>query len=442
MRRNRLIGVLGVAGLVLAAWFVPGGTDAQAPQPGGVTALMNARVIDGTGRPPMEKATIVIRDGRIQAVGATPAIPAGAVRVEMAGKTIMPGMINAHGHVQKGLDPKIPIREDLIRQLRMYGHYGVTTVVSLGANPDDELEQLRLRDEQNTPALDRSRVFTSGRSVRRFKTPEEARADTARVAALKPDVIKMHFDDPPGNMDEATWTAIFDEATKRGYRVAPHIFYLRDAKGVVKNGADVLAHSVRDQDVDAELIAGMKAGNVGVVPTLTREVAVFVYESTPPWFKDPFFLRGMSLFKEHVDIVSTPEYQQRVRNDKVAQSIKQALVQAKKNLKIMFDAGIPVAMGTDGGVPNNMTFGRFQGFLEHMELELMVESGMTPMQALTAATGTGARLMQLKEIGTIAPGNWADLLVLDANPAQDIRNTKQINSVWIAGRRLSAPGTN
>jgi len=443
MRRNAVrLAILGAAALAAAGIFlVEERTAAQAPA-GGVTALMNARVIDGTGRPAMEKSTIVIQNGRVQAVGANPAVPAGATRVDMAGKTIMPGMINAHGHVQKGLDPKIPIREDLIRQLRMYGHYGVTTVVSLGANPDDEMEQIRLRDEQGTPTLDRSRVFTSGRSVRRFKTPEEARADTARVAAIKPDIIKMHFDDPPGNMDEATWTAIFEEATKRGYRVAPHIFYLRDAKGVVKNGADVLAHSVRDQDVDAALIAAMKAGNVGVIPTLTREVAVFVYESTPPWFTDPFFLRGMSLFKEHVDIVSTPEFQQRVRNDKVAQSIKQALVQAKKNLKIMHDAGVPVAMGTDGGVPNNMTFGRFQGFLEHMELELMVESGLTPMQALTAATGTAAQLMQLKEIGTIAPGNWADLLVLDANPLQNISNTKQINSVWVAGRRLAAPGTN
>jgi imidazolonepropionase-like amidohydrolase len=191
-------------------------------------------------------------------------------------------------------------------------------------------------------------------------------------------------------------------------------------------------------DVDAELIADMKARDVGVIPTLTREVTVFVYESTPAWFTDPFFLRGMSLFKEHVDIVSAPDFQQRVRTNKGAQAIKQALVQAKRNVKIMADAGIPIAMGTDGGVPNAMTFGRFQGYLEHMELELLVESGLTPLQALTAATGTAARVIRLDRIGTLAPGNVADLLVLDANPLQNIRNTRQINSVWVAGRRLPA----
>src|SRR5688572_5446294 len=116
MRTSLSLAAIG-AGLLLAGGLATHSTQAQAPQPGATTALMNARVIDGTGRPAMEKATIVIQNGRVQAVGANPAIPAGATRVDMAGKTIMPGMINAHGHVQKGLDPKIPIREDLIRQL-------------------------------------------------------------------------------------------------------------------------------------------------------------------------------------------------------------------------------------------------------------------------------------------------------------------------------------
>lgn len=442
VRISMRLAVVAAAVLLLAGGIATERTIAQGPAAAGVTALTNARVIDGTGRPAMERATVLIRNGRIDAVGANVSIPAGAARVDMTGKTIMPGMINAHGHAQKGLDPKVPIREDLIRQLRMYAAYGVTTVVSLGANPDDELEQLKLRDEQNSTALDRSRVYTSGRSVRRFKTPEEARADVNRVADLKPDIVKFHFDDPPGNMNAETWGAIIEEAHKRGLRVAPHIFYLRDAKGAVEKGADVLAHSVRDLDVDAALIAEMKRRDVGLIPTLTREVTVYVYESTPAFFKDPFFLRGMSLFKEHVDIVSDPAFQQRVRNDKVAQSIKQALVQAKKNLKILHDAGVPIGFGTDGGVPNNMTFGRFQGYLEHMELELMVEAGLTPMQALAAATSTSARIMRLDQVGTIAAGKAADLLVLDANPLQDIRNTRQINSVWIGGRRLPALGTN
>jgi N-acyl-D-aspartate/D-glutamate deacylase len=129
-----------------------------------VTALTNARVIDGTGGAPLDQATVIIRDGIIEAVGAASAvtIPAGATVVDMAGKTIMPGMINAHGHVQKGHDASIPVREDLLRRLGIYASYGVTTVVSLGAVPDDESVQLSLRDEQEGIALDRARVYTSG----------------------------------------------------------------------------------------------------------------------------------------------------------------------------------------------------------------------------------------------------------------------------------------
>ena len=145
----------------------------------------------------------------------------------------------------------------------------------------------------------------------------------------------------------------------------------------------------------------------------------------------------------HVNIVSAQAFQEKVRTDKRTQSIKQALVQAKRNLKIMADAGIQIGLGTDSGVPNNMTFGRFQGYLEDMELELMVDAGLTPMQALTAATSGSARIVRLdQQVGTIAPGKAADLLVLDANPLQNIRNARLINSVWIGGRRLAAMGTN
>lgn len=434
----------GAAGLAIAAVAAYQPASAQAPQGAAVTAMTNARVIDGTGRPAMERTTILIRDGRIDAVGANVTIPAGATRIDMTGKTIMPGIVSAHGHIQKGLNPKIPIPQDLRTQARMYAAYGVTTVVSLGASPtlEDELEQIKMRDEQDHIALDRARVYTSGRSVRRFKTPAESRADVNRVADLKPDLVKLHFEDPPLTMDAETWGAIIDEGHKRGLPVAAHVYFLADAKAAVKKGVDILGHSVRDKDMDAELLADMKQRGVGLIPTLARELSVFVYETTPAWFKDPFFLRGISLFQEHVDIVSKPEFQEKVRNDKVAQSIKQALVQAKKNVKIAADAGVPIGFGTDGGVPNPQTFGRFVGYLDHVELELLVESGLTPMQAITVATGNSAKMMHLDHLGVIAPGKAADLLVLDANPLQSIKNTQKINAVWLAGRRLPAPGTN
>lgn len=434
-----------IALLLLAGSLAPERPGAQAPA--GVTALTGARVIDGTGRAPIDGATILVRDGRIEAAGAASAVtvPPGATRVDLAGKTILPGFVNAHGHVQKGFNNStpIPIREDLIRRLKMYASYGVTTVVNLGANPDDEVEVIRLRDEQNSlPGLDRARVYTSGGSVRRWKTPEEARKDVDRLADLKVDVVKFHFDDPPNKMAPEVWGAIVEQAKKRSLRVTPHIFYLADARAAVEKGVDALGHSVRDVDVDAAFIAEMKKRNVGYIPTLTRELSVYTYETTPAFFTDPFFLRGMPLYRDHYNVVTQPSYQEKLKNDPAVQSIKKALLQAQRNLKLLSDAGVPIAFGTDSGVPNNATFGRWEGYFEHVELELMVQAGLTPMQALTAATGGSAAVSHLDHVGTIARGKAADLLVLDANPLQDIKNTRQIHSVWIAGRRLPAPGTN
>jgi len=410
-----------------------------------VTALTNARVIDGTGGAPMEQTTVIINDGTIEAVGAasTVTIPDGATVVDMTGKTIMPGMINSHGHVQKGHDDSIPVREDLLRRLETYASYGVTTVVSLGAIPEDEAEQLRLRDEQEGMTLDRARIYTSGGSVRRLGTPEEARTDVNRVADLGVDVVKFHFDPSPNDMSPETWGAIVEQAHARNLRATPHIFYLSEAKAAVEKGADALGHSVRDVDVDEALITAMKARNVGYIPTLTRELSVFVYETTPEFLSDPFFLRGISVYRDQVDVVSTPEYQEKLRNDPTAQSIKQALVQAQRNLKLLSDGGVLIGFGTDGGVPNAATYGRWEGYFEHVELELMVEAGLSPLQAITAATGGSARVSNFDQLGTIEPGKAADLLVLDANPLEDILNTRQINSVWIGGHQLSAGvGTN
>jgi imidazolonepropionase-like amidohydrolase len=180
----------------------------------------------------------------------------------------------------------------------------------------------------------------------------------------------------------------------------------------------------------------MRKRNTVYVPTLTREVSVFVYESTPAFFTDPFFQRGRSLYQRDVDTLSDPARQQQIRQDKSAQAIKTALVQANRNLKLLSDAGVTIALGTDSGAG----VGRFQGYFEHMEMEMMVQAGMTPMQVLVAATGAAARASALDHVGTIAAGKAADLVVLRADPRQDIRNTRQIHSVWIAGRRLEIAG--
>jgi imidazolonepropionase-like amidohydrolase len=344
-------------------------------------------------------------------------------------------MINAHAHVNIDSELKTPVRDQLLQRLRTYADFGVTTAVSLGSSQADELEGLKLRDEQDRGVLDRARVYTGGVNAV-GKTPDEARKSVDRLADLKVDIIKYHINGTPNDMTPDVYGALVDESHKRGLRTAVHIFYLKDAMGALDKGTDIIAHSVRDQNVDQRFITTLKAKNIGYIPTLTRDLSVFVYETRPAFFDDPFFQRGIALYRKEVDVLSDPARQAKTRNDQQAQAIKPALEQAMKNLKALSDAGVLIAMGTDSGAANNP--GRWQGYFEHVELEYMVKAGLTPMQALVAATGGAARVMKLEGLGTIQPGKWADLVVLNANPLTDIRNTHQIHSVWIGGNRLAA----
>lgn len=429
---TRLAAVL-VGTLLVWAWFPLQSSLAQAPATGTI-ALTGARVIDGTGAAPLEKATIVIADGRIQAVGATVTIPAGATRVDMSGKTIVPGLINAHGHLNA--DPSTrPIRDKLAGQLRVYADYGITTVVVLGAGEKDLGDAVKLRDAQGQGALDRARVFVAGSSLRDLKTAAEARTRVDAYADQKADIIKIHITGGPNDMTPEVYGALIDQSHKRGLRVAAHLYYLKDAKGLLDKGVDVIAHSVRDQPVDGALIAEIKRRNVGYIPTLTRDLAQFVYETTPAFLSDPFFLRRVDVYRREMTLLTDPALQEKTRNNKAAQDIKPALEQANRNLKALSDAGVQIAMGTDTGT----NLGQWQGYFEQVEIEMMVKAGMTPMQVLVAATSGAARVMKLEQqLGAIQPGKHADLLVLNGNPLSDIRNTRQIHSVWIAGRRLSA----
>jgi imidazolonepropionase-like amidohydrolase len=259
---------------------------------------------------------------------------------------------------------------------------------------------------------------------------------TDKVAAMKPDLLKIRIDDNLGSsrkMPEEAWRATIARAEELKLPIATHIFYLADAKAALVAGADVIAHSVRDLPVDAEFVRELKARNACYTPTLMREVSTFVYGSTPPWARDPFFLKGagagagdeLSDPARHKQVQASTGYQQGLR-------YKEGLEVAKRNLKTLSDAGVRVAMGTDSGPA-----GRWQGFFEHLELEMMVDAGMTPMQVIVAATGAAADCHgKSGQFGTIQPGASADLLVLSANPLDDIRNTRQIRSIWIAGQRL------
>ncbi len=191
-----------------------------------------------------------------------------------------------------------------------------------------------------------------------------------RLADAKVDLIKYHINGNAKDMNPDTYGALVDEAKQRGFITTVHIFNLRDAKGAIEKGTDALVHSVRDQDVDQELIDMMKRNNVAYVPTLTRDLSVFIYETEPAFWQEPFFQKGMYVYKTQVDILKDAKMQQEARNSPAVQRIKVALQQAKRNLKLLSDGGVLIGMGTDTASPNDL--GRWPGYFEHTEMEMMV----------------------------------------------------------------------
>jgi len=409
---------------------------ARGAGPGGVKAFVGARLFDGTGRPAVPGAVLVVKDGRVMGVGSAKdvRVPPGAERIDVSGRYVIPGLVNAHGHVgeTRGLKagPELYDRANVLAQLRLYARYGITTVQSLGGDRD---EGFALRGEQDTPALDRARLYVAG-AVIEAKTPEAARAQVQELAARKPDWVKIRVDDNLGTttrMPPEVYRAVIDEAHKHGLRLAAHIFYLEDARDLLASGADLIAHSVRDRPVDAAFVAALKARGVCVCPTLMREVSAFVYGSEPAFFSDPFFLKDADAAV--VAALRDPERQKSLAASPASARYREALEVASRNLKVLFDAGVPIAMGTDTGPP-----ARFQGYFEHLELERMVAAGLTPEEVLVAATGGAARCLGLAgKVGTLEPGAWADLVVLRQDPLADIRNTRTLESVWIAGNRVT-----
>ncbi len=395
----------------------------------GLQAFVGARIIDGTGAAAVENGVLVVRDGRIEAVGASDSVnvPADAEQIDVSGRTIMPGMINAHGHVNnlQGLDPVDYTEAQVESQLGLYARYGVTTVFSLGG---DGPESMAVRDRQESPDLDLARIYVAGDIVI-GPSPEEAIEQVNAVAESGADVVKIRVDDNLGTgtkMTPETYQAVINASHERGLKLTAHMYYLEDAIGLLEAGADLLAHSVRDTEVDDRLITLLRDSGICYCPTLMREVSTYVYESRPDWFDDEFFSKEVDpAVIAELDSEEWRERSMRPNN----QTYKTQLEVAKANLKTLSDAGIPIAMGTDTGPA-----ARFQGYFEHGELALMVEAGLTPMQAIVAATSSAARCMEVDaDLGSLQAGKWADFLVLGANPLDDIANTQSLETVYIAG---------
>ena len=412
--------------------------------------LKGARLIDGTGRPAIENSVLVIEGDHVVAAGSvgTISIPKDAVVRDVSGKTIMPTLINLHGHLglsSNGADSAVGhyTQENVVKQLNKYLAYGVGTVASFG---QDEDPIYSVRDAQRAGTLGGARLYTAGHGFIEYtgksypndaryrpQNPEEARADVRELAVHHPDYIKMWIDDNLGHgtkIPPPVYQAIIDEAHKQHIRVFAHEFYLADAKALLAAGLDGFAHSVRDQPVDDELIKTMKARGVFLIPTLVRDEVLFAYANNLPWLKDPFFLAGLE--PGALAIIRSPENIEKGSKDPDIAKYRAGLQMAKMNLKTLHDGGVKIAFGTDSGIPT-----RFPGYFEHRELQLMVEAGLTPMQAITAATATNAEILGgAKEYGTLQAGKRADFMVLDANPLDDIHNTEKLSAVWQAGKTV------
>jgi imidazolonepropionase-like amidohydrolase len=392
-----------------------------------VTVLTHGTVLDGTGAVPQKDVSIVLENGRIRDMGPSSkvSVPTGATVVDLAGKFVVPGIINAHGHVGAKTEP----------QLRQYALYGVTTATSMQTDSD---EVVQVRQAQQRGELRGARVSTV---KYRFApdpevvTPQQARAKVDEIVAGGADYIKVWVDGGFGTRAKLTpefCAAVLEQARKHGKLTFAHVYELSDAKMLLERGLNVLAHNIRDREVDSDFIGLLKQRNVTLIPTLIRDEFLFAYGEAPAWIKDPFFLKFVP--PERLAVLKT-----KIR-DEQAKHPQRALFKAgfemnKINLKKLSDGGVRIALGTDSGGAADRFF--IQGYSEHREMELMVQSGLTPMQVIQSfSKGASEALGIDKEFGTLAKGKVADLLVLEKNPLDNIANMRTIQAIYLGGKKF------
>ncbi len=396
-------------GLLAAACSGPAPEEAPAST---ATAFEGARLIVGDGQT-IENATFVVDDTRFVAVGAAGAVevPDGAARVDLTGMTVMPAIVDAHTHLST-------TREALIEDLESRAYFGVGAALSLGSDGADA--PFELRDELIPGA---ARYKSAGRGITspepgRSEVPhwvtseEEARQGVRDEAARGVGTIKIWVDDRNGQYERLSselYGAVIDEAHQAGLRVAAHIFRLEDAKGLLMAGIDAFAHGVRDQDVDDEFVAMVQERpNVVLIPNM-------------PGRGVPTDLDWLS------DALPAEEFEERQAANVERPEVQEAFGIQARNLARLSEAGMTIAIGTDGNTP----------WAPHVEMEDMVAAGMSPADVLVAATRNAAAFAGFDDMGTVEAGKSADFVVLEANPLDDITNTRRIAEVYLRGAAVN-----
>jgi len=400
-----LIGVTAICLLLIGLSSSP--ITAQAPA--AVTVFEGAGLIVGDGSAVIENSVFIVNGGRFTQVGRAGQVqvPAGARRVDLRGKTVMPAIVDTHTHLATN-------REMLIDQLQHKAYYGVGVAMSLGQDNTDVAFQVRAETIPNA-----ARFRTAGRGITMpepgrtdapywISTAAEGRKAVQELAAKKVDLVKIWVDDRNGMYKKLTpdlYGPIIEEAHKNGLRVTAHIFTLEDAKGLLRAGIDAFAHGVRDKDIDDEFVNMMKQRPaVVLVPNLPdRGVATdlgWLAESVP----------AAELRTLQANATNRPE-------------VQQTFGIQSRNLAKLNAAGVKIALGTDGNI----------AWAHHLEMEDMVASGMTPAQVIVSATRNAADLLKVADAGIIAANKSADFIVLDANPLDDIKNTRRIADVYLRG---------
>ena len=446
MRRLKFAvsGLLLLAGSALHPSAAPQQTSGD-----GVTLFVGARLITDGDRPPIDDSAFLIERDTITKVGKRNQVqaPAGAARVDLTGKTVIPALVNAHGHVGFQKDASFAkdnyTRENIINQLNQYAYYGVGAVMTTGTDLGDVT--FELRDQPHPGAFLRTagRGFAApnagpgGAAMRDapygVTTEQDARKYIQEIAAKKPDFVKIWVDDRNGSVQKlrpSMYRAIIDEAHNHNLRVMAHVFHVTDARDLVEAGADGFLHLVRDAEMDDALVARMKQKNMFVTPNLGI-AGRGITTQTPPWFDDPLLAEVYS--PAAIALVRTAAQNQGRQGGSAPNPNAPSSYDLQiRSLSKLNKAGVTIALGDDSGIQNS-----FSGYAELQQLERMAEAGMTPQQVLVAATRTAAQLLRLEHMGSIAPGKSADFIVLDANPLDNLANARKISTVYLRGLEIN-----